>query len=90
MLLLATFDLSGADVALFDEYEAQVLPLLERHGGRLLKRVRSLDSAFEIHLLEFDAEAGVESYGRDPDRQAAHGLFQRSGAQSMVTPVAEV
>lgn len=52
--------------------------------------MRSLDSAFEIHLLEFDAEAGVESYGRDPDRQAAHGLFQRSGAQSMVTPVTEV
>ena len=87
MLLLATFDLSGADIALFDEYEAAVLPLLEQHGGRLLQRVRSLDAAFEIHLLEFDSETGLESYRSDPQRLAVQELFERSGAESLVTPV---
>lgn len=87
MLLLATFDLSGADIALFDAYEAAVLPLLERHGGRLLQRVRSLDAAFEIHLLEFASETGHESYRQDPERLAAKALFDRSGAESLVTPV---
>lgn len=87
MLLLATFDLAGADIALFEQYESAVLPLLDRHGGRLLQRVRALDSAFEIHLLEFAQEGGLESYRQDPDRLAAQRLFERSGADSAITPV---
>ena len=87
MLLLATFDLSGADITLFDEYEAAVLPLLERHGGRLLQRVRSLDAAFEIHILEFDAETGYDGYRLDPLRLNVRELFERSGAEIAVTPV---
>ncbi|MGE3691538.1 MAG: hypothetical protein AB7F98_09165 [Novosphingobium sp.] len=90
MLLLATFDLSGADLTLFEQYEAAVLPLLQQHGGRLLQRVRSLDAAFEIHLLEFADEAGFAGFRSDPDRQAAQPLFERSGAESMVTPVENI
>jgi hypothetical protein len=90
MLLLATFDLSGADIALFEEYEAAVLPLLERHGGRLLQRVRSLDQAFEIHLLEFDREGGFDGYRLDPERLVAQALFERCGAESVLTPVTRV
>ena len=90
MLLLATFDLSSADIALFEEHEAAVLPLLARYGGRLLQRVRSLDSAFEIHLIEFDRDDGFESYRNDPDRLATQPLFERSGAEIMMTPVKSV
>ena len=90
MLLLATYDLSGADIALFERHEAAVLPLLARHGGRLLQRVRALDAAFEIHLLAFDGEAGFQAYRADPDRLAAQPLFERSRAECMLTPVTRV
>ena len=87
MLILATFDLSNADIALFEQYEAAVLPLLGQHGGRLLQRVRSLDSVFELHLLEFDSDTGFASYRDDPGRAALRELFVRSGAESAITPV---
>lgn len=87
MLLLATFDLSAADVAAFDEYEAAVLPLLGRHGGELKYRVRSLDDAFEIHLLEFTDRAAFDSYRADSDRAALQPLFERSRAEVVITPV---
>jgi uncharacterized protein (DUF1330 family) len=87
VLILATYDLSRADIALFEQYEAAVLPLLARHGGRLLQRVRSLDSVFELHLIAFDSETGFETYRIDPEREAARDLFERSGVESAITPV---
>jgi uncharacterized protein (DUF1330 family) len=90
MLLLATFDLAAADVALFDEYEAAVLPLMDRHGGRLRFRVRSLDRESETHLVEFPDEEAFAAYRDDPDRQALQHLFERSRAVGRVTPVTEL
>jgi uncharacterized protein (DUF1330 family) len=90
VLILGTYDLSNADIALFEQYEAAVLPLLARHGGSLLQRVRSLDAVFELHLIEFDSEAGFESYRSDPQREATRVLFERSGAESTITPVMDM
>ncbi len=90
MLILGTYDLSRADIALFEQYEAAVLPLLARHGGRLLQRVRSLDAAFELHLIAFDTDQGFECYRTDPDREATRDLFERSGAESAITPVKDM
>jgi uncharacterized protein (DUF1330 family) len=53
------------------DYEDRVLPLVTRHGGRVVSRVRVVDppdGPTEVQLLEFDAEAGLESFVADPDR----------------------
>ncbi|GAA5528416.1 DUF1330 domain-containing protein [Herpetosiphon gulosus] len=66
--------------AVFEQFEAQVLPLLAQHNGRLLLRIRPTDTTiieqtieppYEIHLLEFTSQADFERYLTDPQRQAA-------------------
>ncbi|WP_031526527.1 hypothetical protein [Dyadobacter crusticola] len=61
----------------FHEFESRVLPLLERHNGKLLMRIRptadqfiagELDPPYEIHLVSFEDEAGLQAYGNDEDR----------------------
>ncbi|KAA0989147.1 DUF1330 domain-containing protein [Dyadobacter aurulentus] len=63
---------------IFHAFEAQVLPLLQRHGGKLLMRIRpdptdfiagELDPPYEIHLVRFEDEAGLQAYGNDEERQ---------------------
>ncbi|MCE7067381.1 DUF1330 domain-containing protein [Dyadobacter sp. CY326] len=62
----------------FHEFESRVLPLLERHNGKLLMRIRptaehfiagELDPPYEIHLVSFENEAGLLAYGNDEERQ---------------------
>lgn len=90
MRRLVTIDLTAADLAAFEAYEARVLPLLARHGGRLEARVRALDGSSETHLLFFpDAEA-FEAYRCDPARLAAQDAWAACGATSVVTGVETV
>lgn len=88
--LLALFRLSGAKLDLFREYEASVLSLLPDHGGRLERRVRSVDSTLEAHLLSFADRAGFGSYRTDKRRSALAGLLERSGAETEVVEVVEL
>ncbi|MEG3144687.1 hypothetical protein U1839_08475 [Sphingomonas sp. RT2P30] len=83
MLILATFDLANADRALFDSYEAKVLPLLARHGARIEWRVRAADRSSETHLLHFPDAISLASYRADPDRLAASGDWENCGATSV-------
>jgi uncharacterized protein (DUF1330 family) len=62
----------------FHEFESRVLPLMERHGGKLLMRIRptaeqfiagELDPPYEIHLVSFENAAGLQAYGNDEERQ---------------------
>ena len=62
----------------FHEFESHVLPLLERHGGKLLMRIRpraeqfiagELDPPYEIHLVSFEDEAGLQCYNNDEERR---------------------
>jgi uncharacterized protein (DUF1330 family) len=39
MLILVQIDISVADVALYDAYEAKVLALLENYGAKLEERL---------------------------------------------------
>lgn len=52
-------------------YEDAVLQLVPAHGGRVRERVRT-DGAegapFEIHVLEFPSEDGLDAYMQDPQR----------------------
>jgi uncharacterized protein (DUF1330 family) len=61
----------------FHDFEEHVLPLLGRHGGQLLYRVRpgrnsvietAVEYPYEIHLVAFGDRKGFESYRDDPER----------------------
>jgi len=90
MRRLVTIDLTDADVAMFEAYEAKVLPLLERHGGRLELRVRALDGRSETHLLYFPDAQAAEDYRTDPGRVAVLGEWERCGAKAVVQDVEAV
>ncbi len=87
MLLLVTIDLAEADLALFDRYEAQVLPLLGLHGGRLEFRVRATDRRSETHLLAFPDEAAFQAFLADPVRQDLRTDWTACGAKAGVVEV---
>ena len=61
----------------FNEFEEHVLPLLSRHNGELLYRVRPERAAviatgwgypYEIHLVSFLTKADFEAYRDDKER----------------------
>ncbi len=63
--------------AIFHEFEANVLPLIEKFNGKLLYRVRPDDSAYvvaesekpyEIHFVSFEAESDLQAYMKDDGR----------------------
>ena len=90
MRLLVNIDLTGADLAMFEAYEAKVLPLLERHGGRLEMRVRSLDGSCETHLLFFPDDLSLEAYRSDPGRVSLLSEWEACGARSTRMAVEQV
>jgi enamine deaminase RidA (YjgF/YER057c/UK114 family) len=73
--LAVVVDLAEDAVAPFDAYERRVLPLLDRHGGRLDRRLRTADGRTEVHLVSFADRAGHDAYLADPDRAAAGHLL---------------
>lgn len=73
--LALVVDLAADAVEPFDAYERRVLPLLQRHGGRLDRRLRTADGRTEIHLLSFADRAGYDAYLADPDRAGAGRLL---------------
>jgi uncharacterized protein (DUF1330 family) len=87
---VAVFDLRAADLTLFNSYEAQVLPLLDRYGGRLESRLRAVDSSAEIHILFFPSDAAYEQYRADPVRVAAQEIWRACGASVTSYEVAPV
>lgn len=87
-LLVARLPVGG--VGAFDAYEAAVLPLLERHGGRLERRLRSVDGRLEAHVVSFPDEAASAAYRNDPRRRAAAPLLEASGAQVELFAVGDV
>ncbi len=61
----------------FNEFEGHVLPLLTRHNGELLYRIRpdkisvidaSWGHPYEIHLVSFPTRKDFESYRDDKER----------------------
>ena len=90
MLRLVTIDLSDADVGVFEAYEAKVLALLPKHGGRVEMRVRALDGQSETHLLHFPDHQTFEAYRADPARLEIAAEWEKSGAQSLAVDVERV
>jgi hypothetical protein len=69
-------------VAAFQEFEAEVLPLLAAYGARLERRLRADGGRIEIHIMSFPSQDALDRYRADPARVAALPLLEASGAQA--------
>jgi hypothetical protein len=74
----------------FLNFESAVLPLLERHGGRLERRLRTPDGLTEVHVVSFDSRVGYRAYLDDPERIAARRLLAAVELQQRVLEVVDV
>lgn len=83
-------DIPDGAAAAFQAYEAKVLPLLERHGGRLERRLRTDDALNEVHVVSFTAQDGYESYLADAERQSYRGLLDGLDIVQRVLRVSDV
>jgi len=63
----------------FEAFENVAIPLMARHGGQLMLRLRpgaenfidgSLEPPDEIHLVRFEDEKGFRQFLADEERQA--------------------
>jgi hypothetical protein len=87
-LMLARLPEAGLEA--FDAYESAVLPLLAEHGGRLERRLRTLDDRVEAHVVTFPDDEALAAYRTDPRRSAAAPLLESSGAEVELLAVREV
>lgn len=90
MLRFVTIDLTSADLQRFEAYEALVLPLIEKYGGRVEARVRSVDGASETHLIFYPDQAAYDAYLSDPVRQAARSEWEQCGAVAISVEVRRI
>lgn len=68
-------DISPGGETAFQEYQALVLPLFARHGGRPERRLRTDDALNEVHIVSFESRDGYESYIADGERQSHRELL---------------
>lgn len=68
VFLVAVVEMAAGHVEAGQEYEDAMLRLLERHGGSVERRMRSVDSRTEVQLIRFASRAGYEAAVGDPDR----------------------
>jgi hypothetical protein len=87
LLLVAIVEMASGNAAAGQRYEDTVLGLLDRHGGSVERRMRSMDSATEVHIIRFRSRAGYESFMVDPDRL---DYRDRIGGTAPTTRVLEV
>ena len=71
----------------FDEFESVAIPLISKYNGKLLFRVRpnpdhyiehTMETPYEIHLVEFETEDDFENFKVDKEREKILHLKQRS------------
>jgi hypothetical protein len=70
LTLVAIVEYADRAEAAGQRYEDAVLALLDRHGGRLERRLRGTDGRSEVHVITFAARTGYESFLVDPERAA--------------------
>ena len=89
-LWVVDIDLSRADHTAFDGYEAQVLALLPRFGGRMERRLRTDDSSREFHILHFADDAGFAAFLASPQRADLHAAGPETGTTATIHRVSEI
>jgi uncharacterized protein (DUF1330 family) len=90
VLIVMIADIAPGSIERFRAYEDQVLALLERHGGRLERRLRTADGTSEVHLLAFDSQEGYEAYLEDPGRVTARATLAGTEITQRILEVSEV
>jgi hypothetical protein len=90
LLLVAIVEMAPASAAAGQRYEDTVLGLLDRHGGSVERRLRSTDSATEVHVIRFRSRAGYESFMVDPDRLAYRDTLGDAAPDTRVLEVREL
>jgi uncharacterized protein (DUF1330 family) len=77
----------------FDEFEAVAIPLIAKHDGELLLRLRptaenvlggSMDLPYEIHLVRFPSDEAFTRFAADGERQRFLHLKEASVRSSLV------
>lgn len=76
LTLVMVADVAREGVEAFQRYEAAVLPMLERHDGRLERRLRTADGQAEVHIVSFGSRAGYDAYCADPERADHRTLLE--------------
>ncbi|BBH68143.1 hypothetical protein ACTI_48280 [Actinoplanes sp. OR16] len=90
MLLVAVVEMAAGHVEAGREYEDAVLALLGRHGGVLERRMRDATGATEVHVIRFDAPAGLDTFMTDPDRLALRDRLASAAPTTRVIEVTDV
>jgi hypothetical protein len=67
-----------------------VLPLLEEHGARLERRMRSRAGDAEVHILSFADPDALAAYLDDPRRAEHRELLAGSGAELELIEVDDI
>jgi uncharacterized protein (DUF1330 family) len=71
----------------FDRFEKIAIPIISKHNGKLLLRVRpaeheiiekSIDTPYEIHLVEFASETDFADFLEDEERRRFLHLKEES------------
>lgn len=77
----------------FHAFEENVLPLLKKHNGELMYRIRpdhnsiiemSQQLPYEIHLVSFESKADFENYIKDPNRLSFMEMKNKSVEKIML------
>ena len=76
VVVVPVADVGREGVGAFQRYEAAVLPMLERHDGRLERRLRTADGQAEVHIVSFGSRAGYDAYIADPERADHRTLLE--------------
>jgi hypothetical protein len=90
LLLAAIVEMAPGSAAAGQQYEDAVLGLLDRHGGSVERRMRSMDSATEVHIIRFRSRAGYESFMADPDRLDSRDKIGDAAPTTRVLEVREL
>jgi hypothetical protein len=90
VLLVAVVEMAPGRAEAGIQYEDDVLKLLDRHGGSVERRLRSTDSATEVHLIRFRSRSGYESFMVDPDRLDRRATLGEAAPTTRVIEVSEL
>jgi hypothetical protein len=90
LTLVMLADVAREGVEAFQRYEAAVLPMLERHDGRLERRLRTADGQAEVHIVSFGSRAGYDAYIADPERADHRALLEGIALTQRLLEVVDV
>ena len=72
---------------IFHQFEDVAIPIILKYNGQLLLRIRpdetsfieiNIDKPYEVHLVEFTAEADFENFMKDEERKQFLHLKEQS------------